>query len=411
MSRPRAVYVVSYPVWPPRSGGQVRVVRLARSLAADFDVDVVCLTNGDWPATRVEIGPGLVEWQVPRSVAMDAYELSMAETIGAPMADVAAGRAGELAPEFVAKLVEVGASADVAVVALPFLARVVFAALPHVPVVYDAHDVQSAIKAELLPDTDEGRRLLSEISALEADVVGGCQLVVACSPNDADQLRALRSGGRDVVVVPNGVATTEVAFVSGAERVDRGARLRRAFEAVSGQRWAALTAFVGSYHQPNIDAGSIIAKAAAEVPDVGVLLVGSHGSALRAIPDRPDNVVLTGVIDEAGLEEVLAAVDVALNPVSHGSGTNLKLLHCFAAGAPVLGTEIGARGVDARPGEHFAVTDGSAEGLARDLRRALDHRELSGRTASAARALVEESYDWTTIGQRFAELVASVGRG
>jgi glycosyltransferase involved in cell wall biosynthesis len=47
------------------------------------------------------------------------------------------------------------------------------------------------------------------------------------------------------------------------------------------------------------------------------------------------------------LARLLAAADVAVNPVEAGSGSNLKLAEYVAAGLPVVTTPVGLRGYEA----------------------------------------------------------------
>jgi glycosyltransferase involved in cell wall biosynthesis len=75
---------------------------------------------------------------------------------------------------------------------------------------------------------------------------------------------------------------------------------------------------------------------------VTLLLVG------KAAPDSWHHT--SGAVRRLGyvedLSRVLAASDVALNPVTFGSGSNLKLPEYLAAGLPVVTTPIGMRGFE-----------------------------------------------------------------
>ena len=78
---------------------------------------------------------------------------------------------------------------------------------------------------------------------------------------------------------------------------------------------------------------------------------------------------------------------VALNPMLYGGGTNLKLLDYFAAGTPVVSTEIGIRGTGAEAGRHLLVAP--IDDLEPAIRTALDGDAQVERMAAAARVLVE----------------------
>ena len=102
---------------------------------------------------------------------------------------------------------------------------------------------------------------------------------------------------------------------------------------------------------------------------------------------------------------MLSACDVALNPISSGSGTNIKMLDYFAAGAPVIATEIGARGLGATPGTEYAATDTG------DIAEVIDD-VISDPTAAARRARlarqIAERLDWAAISEDYARMVLSV---
>jgi glycosyltransferase involved in cell wall biosynthesis len=89
----------------------------------------------------------------------------------------------------------------------------------------------------------------------------------------------------------------------------------------------------------------------------------------------------------------LAAAQVAVAPLHHGSGTRLKLLEYFAAGLPVVCTAKAAEGLDVRDGREvvFAESPGALVEAVRSL-----HGDAARCAAlgAAARALVERRYDW-----------------
>jgi glycosyltransferase involved in cell wall biosynthesis len=64
-----------------------------------------------------------------------------------------------------------------------------------------------------------------------------------------------------------------------------------------------------------------------------------------ARPRRTRRVLALGFVDR--LTRLLAAADVAVNPIESGSGSNLKLAEYVAAGVPVVTTPVGLRGYEA----------------------------------------------------------------
>jgi glycosyltransferase involved in cell wall biosynthesis len=58
----------------------------------------------------------------------------------------------------------------------------------------------------------------------------------------------------------------------------------------------------------------------------------------------PDNVTFFGRVSNKKMNDIIAASDIAINPVINGSGINIKMLDYMAKGIPVVTTKIGARG-------------------------------------------------------------------
>jgi glycosyltransferase involved in cell wall biosynthesis len=77
---------------------------------------------------------------------------------------------------------------------------------------------------------------------------------------------------------------------------------------------------------------------------VHILVVGGVAPA----PMRMPGFTATGRVDD--VERYFAAADVALNPLSSGAGTNVKMSEFLAVRLPVVTTRLGARG--------FCIEDG-----------------------------------------------------
>jgi glycosyltransferase involved in cell wall biosynthesis len=259
------------------------------------------------------------------------------------------------------------------------------------PVWYEEQDLEAHIKGELLKDLPHGEELTAAVRKVEGDCVRAAEVILCTSDGDARQLVA--SYGIDaarIVEAPNGTDVSRVLFTAGDERAALKDRL--------GLGTERLAFFMGSGHWPNIEAVQRIFEFASELPSVAFLVIGSVCYAFDPRM-KPANVLFLGEVDDVTRNVCLQACDLALNPMQHGSGTNIKMLDYFAAGIPVVTTEQGARGLGiqdgahclVRPIEEFAsaigdiVGDGAAGAAAR---------------AVTARTMVEERFDWEAIGRR-----------
>jgi glycosyltransferase involved in cell wall biosynthesis len=142
---------------------------------------------------------------------------------------------------------------------------------------------------------------------------------------------------------------------------------------------------------------------AVRMPEVVFALVGNAADAFLHRP-LPENVWLVGVVSEEARNVWLEVADVALNPMLYGGGTNLKLLDYFAAGTPVVSTEIGIRGTGAQAGRHALVAPIDEFDAA--IRVALAGGPDTVRMTTAARTLVETDFDWWKLGDRLYAAIA-----
>lgn len=153
------------------------------------------------------------------------------------------------------------------------------------------------------------------------------------------------------------------------------------------------------YYPPNADAVHWFATTAfplvrSALPSSRFVVVGSRPPLhVRRLATDISGVVVTGY--QADLDPVFASAAVLVVPVSAGSGMRVKILEAFARGIPVVSTTVGVEGIEARAGEHLLVAD-TPDDFARAVLRLLHDRALGIRLAGAARALIEQRYEWRT---------------
>ncbi len=109
--------------------------------------------------------------------------------------------------------------------------------------------------------------------------------------------------------------------------------------------------------------------------------------------------------DVADLAPLYASAHVATAPLHFGGGTRLKILEAAARGRAVVSTTLGAEGLDFDPDRHLVLAD-DPSGFAGALVALLGDAGLRTRLARAARARVEERYDWPHLGDRLAEVLS-----
>ena len=399
-ARRRLTIAVTFPVWPPRGGGQSRLYHIARGLAAErFDVEIVSLTSPDDPAFDGEIAPHVREIRVPKSPSHASAEAAWSARVDwIPVSDVTAPLLYERTPAFCEALTASVARADVAVACHPYLFPAMRGALRG-ELWYDAQDIEVALKRNVLPQNDAGRELLRITGEVERECIARSDRVLVCTDADAAELVAQYGQPRAPIhVVANGVDTRTVEYATPVQRAEN----KRAL----GLSGTFIAVFMGSWHGPNIEAAESVIAAAREVPEVEFWILGSCCGALAA-HDRPRNVKLLGVLEDDDKALVLGSADVALNPMRLGSGSNLKMFEYMAAGLPVITSRFGARGLGIADDIAFWA---EPEELAAAVRAVAGTPARANERARAARHYVESQFDWEALLQRFLAQVDEMER-
>lgn len=346
-SRKNALVCAPFPADREGHGGQRRVFFLCEELAREFAVLLVCPGAKTQRTIEVrEIAPGFKEISLPwPGEILETAERLRRET-GASCDDLALARhCGEW--DDLRDILKRQSGAFCAILSHPWLHAALRRALPRIPLVYDAQNVETDLKAALFAKNPE---LAVEAASMEEQCARDAALLFACSNGDIGRLSALGQIpiGR-MRLVPNGYDAENLKFMDKAERL----ALRRSLAYPD----AKLALFSGSGHGPNLEAVEFIIRLAAEMPEVEFLIAGSAGTQekVRRIK-RPVNVHLLGLVPENIKNLLLYAADAGLNPVTSGSGTNLKIIEYMAAGLETLSTPFGARGMDGEiyPAVHLA---------------------------------------------------------
>lgn len=394
----RLAVALTFPVHPPLGGGQVRAYNLYRELAKEFEIELVTLAPAGTRRSRTQLAPGLWEHRVPKSSTHAAEEAALEREAGTLITDVAMPQLYHHTPDYLAALRDATRGALAAIACHPFTFPAI-REVTDVPVWYEAQDVEALLKADVLGNSETARGLLAEVERVERECCQRAELVWACSAEDREELiRRYGTDGDRVLVVPNGLALDDLSYVAPRARRENKRRLRL------GGRFLAV--FIASWHGPNVTGAHRLLKVADQQTAVDFLILGSVGMALSE-RRLPRNVELTGVISSEFKAAVLSVADVALNPVTTGSGTNIKMLDYFGAGTPVISTGFGARGLGVRAGEHYFEAEPAAFDAALATVREFDAADLTA-VVEAARTHVETSLSWTVIAD---ELLGALGSG
>ena len=235
---------------------------------------------------------------VPRSGRHAEAETRLRTLSAVPsVTDMAAAVLWPSSPQLVREMRASCQAADVIVLAHPYLIEAAKTLAPGVPLVYDAHNDEIALKHQLLPNGEAGDWWRAIVKRVETAAAGESVVVAAPTDGERESLAALVGTDDHILVVPNGTDAARVAFTAGDERARRTVDLlaRRNLPATA----AGVAVFVGSGHPPNLHGAERVVDLAPRMPTVQFLIVGRCGEVLD--PARtPANVSITGrIADEA----------------------------------------------------------------------------------------------------------------
>jgi glycosyltransferase involved in cell wall biosynthesis len=395
--RSKLTLATTFPITPVRGGGQARILYLYKNLFPYFETEIISLTGEGMPFFDGEIAPGVREIRIPKSRAHALAESEISREVNwFPVTDVVFPDLASLTPAYADAIERSAGDADALVASHPYALSVIEQASSG-PIWYDAHNVEYELKRSIIPKTLRGLQLIDTVREIESRACAKAELSMTCSEEDRDALVSLYDISADTIrVVPNGVDTRQIRFVSREESQEQ----RKEF----GCAGVFTAIFLGSWHMPNIEAAERIIALAGECPDVAFMIVGSCGGAFSHAA-TPPNVVLAGVVDPHTKSCIFATADVALNPIEGGSGTNLKMLEYAAAGIPIISTAAGARGLSFDVESEIFVAKRDEFARCIDRVRNAPAAEISIRVRRA-RQRAEQEFDWRNIARKFLITIA-----
>lgn len=335
--RMKILVVTPYPVLPLTHGGRVRTFRLAAGLArSGADVSVLCPWSPGQPRRAhdregVTIRPHLLPANALLAVPDHWLHSAVAHSL----------QPYRLGPS---RLLKRGGPYDIVQFDFCAYPRWMERIRGDAALVYSAHNVESDLYG-----ADEGasrirRALARRLHDLERDTVLASDLVVTCTERDAARMRSLYDAGASCVVIPNGFDPALVQPLPEREAA------REALGIAPSER---VLLFHGGAARHNLDAVRFLCDTVMPQLASGTRLLVA-GRCAEAASERED-VTALGYVED--LRPHFAAADLALNPVSRGSGSNIKMAEYLAAGLTVVSTPVGARGYEeAGPAVRLAST-------------------------------------------------------
>lgn len=115
------------------------------------------------------------------------------------------------------------------------------------------------------------------------------------------------------------------------------------------------------------------------------------------------NVIFLGRVSDEEKQALYRVADIALNPMTSGSGTNIKMLDYMAAGLPVVSTSVGARGLNLENYENAIICD--IPDFPVRINQILSDSKLYSKISSNGRRTVEDNFDWSKIASEMVKVL------
>jgi glycosyltransferase involved in cell wall biosynthesis len=344
----KIVMLCGYRIFPANTGGLVHSTTIARALARmGHDVLVYCLAGrredyalAQRPAQGFlsrQIEPGLVE-ETNLGAAFGLLQTAFRRMDVPRIWQHELLRRG-IVPRRLKRHLQ---DADIVVADFPFCPPVPgpWATKPWFMI---SHELEFRLFQQGRPGE---KRFARWMEAIEAAAPARYRDIFVCAQEDHDFFRSHDAGGQlKLPYIRCGVDARMYQVAPGVrEKI-------RADLQIADDDWVFV--FSGSGYGPNLEAlDALKAFCRAEAP-----FLASHrifflalGSMVRA-PFRDGALIATGPVPE--VPPYFAAADAGLNPITRGSGSNVKLFEYLAARLPVVSTMFGVRGTELQPDTDF----------------------------------------------------------
>ena len=265
-------------------------------------------------------------------------------------------------------------------------------------VIFDNHNVE----ADLFQQGYGSPKLqLPRLKTIERSFLRQADQVWACSEDDVLLLKQMYRHKPKIYAIPNGINVAHYDSV----------RAGQCSPPTELEPTGRNLLFLGQYNfPPNRQAAEILLKQIypqlkKTYPDCRLLLVGRNQTpSMSAAAKQDPNVIVTGSV--ADVRPYLAAASVMILPLLQGSGTRLKIIEAFAAGCPVVSTEIGAKGLNAQDGKHLLIR--SVEELGAGVEQLWSEPGLREKLIQSAYELVQAQYSWEASGSKIEQAVQNL---
>lgn len=376
-----------------KAGGSNAMHGLYVNLAEYFDIEIIYIAPAHTSYYRKEIVPGLTETAIPKTSSHIKKEQEMTNFLHTNSTyDLSLMYFLDETPNYGISLKNSISTSDLVMIDRPYLFYEVRKYLNGRPLIHHSQNIEFFFKKSNIPKSPEADKALNDLFALEKQCYTYCVINFACSSQDLELMNTMyQIPKHQLRMLPNGVDCNDNLFVSVPNRI-----LAKKRYALSKEK---LAIFIGGGSKPNIEAGKMILKIAPFCAETKFVFAGSLCNALNS-KRKLENILLLGPVSEETRKFLFSVVDIALNPMYSGSGSNIKMFDYMAMGIPIITSSFGARGIHDTSSFHIANTP-------EEFISAINAFELTNEQVAVAHArhIVETVYDWHVIANNAKDLL------
>jgi len=388
----KILVVNDFPIFPIVHGGKVRIFNIYQNISSKFQIKYVCLGENPKIQNKI-ISENFHEISVPKTFFYKMIIFIANQVMRSSVDDFGAlffASSNRQLKKLIQKEI---AECDIVIFSHPYMYPAVAPYIQNQLVIYEALNVEYALKNSILRDGLLKNILLHRLKMVGQDLLNRSDLCFAMSEDDKQIFtQVYHVDTSKIHVAPNGVD------VESYNEVYQN-RLFKKEQIIS----VPLILFLGSGHPPNVEsAKQIIRNIAPKLPNAYFLIAGSVCWMIRS-ENRGKNVGLAYFITDEEKRELFRVTNVAINPMMSGSGTNLKMLDYMAAGLPVVSTTVGARGINLINGIHAIICD--IDAFPEKISDVINDKKFSEFLSSKGRELVKANYVWKEIAKSMVEVI------
>lgn len=338
----RVINIAMAPMITPNYGGAIRTYNLNKYLKKEFAVSAFSLSTRN-PFLKIKRSKNYVEqyFFLPlfSLLAIPFWFFNLPYTFIVSFATKF--------QKISKRLIEEISKSDFIQVESPYLVKWVRKYFGNKKIILDQCDVEYDLAKDNLKNSNFILRkiILHYIKNIERQALKYSDVVLAVSKSDKKRFIDLyKIKENKIKIIPNGA---DISFFSKKSKCkDLNQKIR---EKIIVKK---VVVFVGSQYKPNKEAVKIIKDKIApyfeKEMEVLFLVVGSVSN-----KKKEKNIYYTGKVKD--IRPFLKISDIAINPMTSGSGTNIKMLELMSMGIPIITTQKGGRGLNIKNNQEVII--------------------------------------------------------